>query len=124
MRSAWVAGAAVAALAFAVGIRAGEQRSRTDVLAEPSVATDTALTAERIQRAAFDYITALSQAHIEDDSARAVAVRTFRTAADQIMRMAPQSDVAIAIGLAFPLSFAASPASLATARSTNRIIWF
>ena len=111
----WVVAAIAAVLAFAVGLRVGQ---RTPV--QPRAAGTTEL-----REAAFDYVTALSMVRDADSSGTAAALETFRAAADQIVRLAPRSEIAVAIQMAFPGSFVFSHVtSQSTAPSPKRILWF
>jgi hypothetical protein len=124
--SPWLVGAAAATVAFVFGLRAGEARAeRNDGGASATVATgDGSEATALIRAAAYDYVSALSTASDTDRVARAAAIATFRTAADQIIRLAPESDIAAAIGLAFPTSFVSSPATDAKLVPARRVVWF
>lgn len=121
---AWLGGALAAGLVFAAGMQVGARRATSAGAPLLEAIRDSSAAAVRVRRAAFEYITALSQVPPTDLRARSVAVATYRTAADQIMRIAPQSDIAVAIGVAFPSSYAQSPATLAATPLRKRIIWF
>ena len=116
----WLVGAAAAVAAFVIGVGAGA--ARADRGGAPVVTADGSEATGRIRAAAYDYVSALATASDTDRVARAAAIATFRTAADQIIRLAPESDIAAAIGLAYPTSFVASPATAAL--PARRVIWF
>ena len=120
----WLVGAAAATVAFALGVRAGEQRSTEPAVRVEAAPTDSAQVAARVRAAAVDYLIALSAVTTTDADARGAAIATFRTAADHIIRLAPESDLAIAIGLAYPTSFVAAPTTEAALTPAPRIIWF
>jgi hypothetical protein len=122
-RPAWFIGMAAAVAAFALGVRVGENRSMTWTPVS-AAAVDSVEPANHVEQAAFDYISALSSVNVTDLEGRAAAIGTFRTAADQIVRLAPHSEIARAIKLAFPASFVASPATEAVMAPSTSVIWF
>jgi hypothetical protein len=125
----WLAGALAASVAFLAGMRLGEH-SVMPAPETPPAATaaaapaDTTLLATRVDETAADYVLALAQVQNDQLGAREAAIRTFRTASDQILRIAPESDLAFAIRIAFPMSFADSPATLAMLSPPTQVIWY
>jgi hypothetical protein len=128
---AWLVGAAAAALAFATGLRVGGSAVRVGGSGAASTATPpinsdsgSVAAATRVQRAAFEYISALSAIRGSDTAARAASVATFHSVTGQIVRLAPEGDIAIAIRAGLPSSFAVSLAAAAAAAPSKHVIWF
>ncbi len=126
--TAWIAGAAMAAsVMFMIGLHVGEHRAAAPSISAPGNATDardSALTTARVRAAGADYIRALARVNPNQPDAYDAAMATFRTASDQIVRIAPTSSLALAMGIAFPSSFADAPASLATSVAPMHLIRF
>jgi hypothetical protein len=124
--AAWIVAPIAASLVFLAGFRSGESaEARRDMAAQQNAASvlDSRQVADLVQRRANSYVAALAMVQPDQSEARDAAVGTLRAAADHILRVAPESDMALAMRVAFPMSFADSPAALA-AKGRSRIIWF
>jgi hypothetical protein len=122
LRSPWMVGLLAASVTFFVGVQVGGRRAESRA-AVSTAATD-ANAEERLRRAAVEYIQALAAVRPDMASARGAALSTFRTAADQIVRLAPMSDVSIAMQIAFPSSFAQTPRPVVRTVPVTNIIRF
>jgi hypothetical protein len=119
LRSPWMVGLLAASVTFAVGVQVG--RASTPA---PSSAISHADAEARLRTAAAEYIEALAAVRPEMGPARTAALSTFRTAADQIVRLAPEGDVSIAMQIAFPSSFAQTPRPVVRTVPVTNIIRF
>jgi hypothetical protein len=119
-------GAAAAGIAFWIGLRAGEARAeRTLTRAGAAVAAvGSEASAEEVRAAARAYAEALSRVRTGDLAGAAAAMEGFRAASTEIMRLAPESPLAVAIQVAFPTSFAVVPARAARPAPRSAVIWF
>jgi hypothetical protein len=123
-RAVWFAGAAAAAVTFAVGVQVGERMNTIARDVPPSHESASSASASRVRRAAFEYITALSAVRNTDSAARAASVATFHSVTGQIVRLAPDGDIAAAIRAGLPSSFAMAPGAAAAAAPSKHVIWF
>jgi hypothetical protein len=127
-RAPWVAAAAAAAIVvFMLGVQVG---GRNAALADgrdarPGAADNNAGTvAGQLQASAVSYANALALVQPVDSAATTAAIETFRAAADEIMRIAPESNVAFAMQIAYPNSRVTSSGGLATLAPPSTLIWF
>lgn len=118
----WMVGTAAASMAFVVGLAAGNGQPGAERL--PSSPGERTSVAGTVSAAAREYVAALSMVQPGDSAASATAMQTFKTAADQIVRLAPESTLSLAMQIVFPTSYALAPARAETSRPTPRVIWF
>ena len=126
VRAGWLVGASAAGLAFWIGLRAGEVRAeRSMTRASAAVAAGRgAATANEVREAAGAYAESLSRVRTGDLDGTAAAIQGFRAASTEIMRLAPDSPLALAMQVAFPTSFAVVPARVTPSARQPAVIWF
>jgi hypothetical protein len=117
---AWAAYAAAAALLFFAGLRIGDNNNARAV----SLASDDTSLATRVRENAARFISVLATVQPNDDSAALVAEAAFHLAASELIRIAPRSDVAHAIRLAFPRALAFHSAPDDPSRITSNVRWY
>jgi hypothetical protein len=119
--------AAAAAAVFLVGVAAGRHsapRPAAVTAAAKAAAQSGEPLSVQVSRAALQYIEALSRVPPNDSTLRELALLSLRTAGDQISRIAPESDIALAIRLVSPapaieLTHAGTPVL-----AQSNLIWY
>jgi hypothetical protein len=126
---AWTAAALAAAITFFIGVQLGEVRGAASGSAgalsgSRSAQSGAADQGQRLSRAALDYIEALAAVNPDDSAARELAILSIRSAGDQIMRIAPESEVAFAMRIISPEMLASVPLNADAPGSQTNLIWY
>jgi hypothetical protein len=118
---------AAACALFIAGTITGERRAESRVASTVAVdgaAAGTHEVALQIQQTALDYAALLSRIDAADDVSSVVAMQSFRSVADEIVRIAPQSGFALAMQVAFPRSYTNTSAGIASVAQPSHLIWY
>jgi hypothetical protein len=117
--STWLAGAAAAAVVFIAGVAVGRQASPGDMTVSPGDPLNV-----RLSKSALQYIEALAEVQPGDSVMGELALLSLRHAANQVVRIAPESQAATALGFMsqVPTPIADRPGSDMLAQSN--LIWY
>jgi hypothetical protein len=126
----WLSLAAAAAVAFIAGVQVGRGRAPSPdavpgVLAG-AAGRDAASISKLVSQTALDYVTALAMVPAGDSAGAELAALTLLTAADQMARIAPQSDVvrALNLGPIEPLRLSSVSLSPSAPATQQQLIWY
>jgi hypothetical protein len=115
--------AAAALLLFISGIAVGEARARGSAPHDRPGAGGAESSGSALHVASEAYLEALAQVAASDSLVSTLALQSFRKAADQVVRLAPESSIALALQIAYPTSFVSVPAGV-VAQMPTRLIWY
>jgi hypothetical protein len=101
---------------------AGEGAS--NVLAARGAGSSSALVAQRVGLTALDYLDALGSIEPSDSASARVAILSVRAAGDEIVRLAPESELAQAMRMVSLGLLRVDPANAAALASHTRLVWY